>query len=265
MEDMDCTDEVFIRTAGLVDIHSRQNKIMFIIPTKTRSTVSVGDAIFDIYSTNRYGEMQGDQGPPLYDMDDHLVQTINRCLSSPRNLRSQFEDHARAYFTTGFNWVEVDTLVTSIVPRFHQRVEGNRVGRQGQRLCTGAPSDILVAYGLDPLPGLTPQSFHDYGGDHSVLPMDMRTTTIGRARRNPVILMGTWSNMAEIAVGTRYGTYDVHNVENQTETIARVSSGAHDRLNRARFLRLACENMKRALGVTDTVAFPRNDPANMPY
>lgn len=82
--------------------------------------------------------------------------------------------------------------------------------------------------------------------------MDMRVTNRSRARRNPVILIGTWTNMAEIAVGTGYGTYDVHNVENHPAVIARLYSGAEDRLNRARFLRMICEDMKRSIGVTDT-------------
>lgn len=71
--------------------------------------------------------------------------------------------------------------------------------------------------------------------------------------------------MAEIAVDTGYGRYDVHNVENQVAFVARMSSGAHDRLNRARFLRLLVENMKRSMGVVDTIAFPRDNPADMPY
>lgn len=57
MEDMLSTDEVFSRVAGHVDINLRKNKIMFIVPTKTRSTVEVGEAIFNITSTDRYRQM----------------------------------------------------------------------------------------------------------------------------------------------------------------------------------------------------------------
>jgi len=71
--------------------------------------------------------------------------------------------------------------------------------------------------------------------------------------------------MAEIAIGTGYGVYDVHNAENQLAFSARMASGAHDRLNRARFLRLLCEHVKRSIGITDTVAFPRDNPENMRY
>lgn len=201
----------------------------------------------------------------MFNMDPHIVDMLEECLASPHNLRVQFSVHVRPYFSTGFNWLEIDTLLTAILPRFHQRIEGTRAGRDGQRLNTGAPSDVLEAYGLVPLPGLTPDSYADYGGDRAVTAMDMRPTVRARARRNPVILMGCWSNMAEIAVGTGYGSYDVHNVENFPAFTARMESGAHDRMNRARFLRVACENMKRSMGITDTVAFPRDDPANMPF
>lgn len=57
----------------------------------------------------------------------------------------------------------------------------------------------------------------------------------------------------------------MHNVENHPSINARLASGANDRLNKARFLRMVCENVKRSVGVKDTVAFLRNDPANMPF
>lgn len=209
--------------------------------------------------------MKESEGPPIVDMDMHITDILERVLSSPRNLRAQFSDHARPYFSTGFNWLEIDTLVTALIPRFHQRVEGNRADRNAHRFNTGAPSDILEACNMVPMPGLAPDSYNDYGGEFTVTAMDMRPTTRGRARRNPVLMIGCWSNMAEIAVGTGYGVYDVHNVENYVSCVARMESGAHDRLNRARFLRMACENMKRSVGVTDTIAFPRDDPANMPF
>lgn len=158
----------------------------------------------------------------------------------PHNLRAQFSDLARAYLTTGFNWLEIDTLVTAILQRFLQRIEGFRAGRDQDRVNTGAPSHILEAYGLVPMPGLTPDSYQDYGVEHAVTAMDMRATTRGRARRNPVVLIGTWTNIAEIAVGTGYGVYDVHNVENNPVISARLTSGAHERFNRARFLRMVC-------------------------
>lgn len=201
----------------------------------------------------------------MFDMDAHIVDILDSCLTSPHNLRAQFSDHAKPYFSTGFNWLEIDSIITAIMPRFHQRIEGTRTARDGARMNTGAPSDIIAAYDMEPIPGLTPDSFGDYGASNAVTALDMRPTTRGRARRNPVVLMGTWTNMAEIAVGTAYATYDVHNVENYALYRARMLSGAMDRLNRARFLRMICENMKRSIGITDTVAFPRDNPANMPY
>lgn len=258
-------EEVFSRLAGQVDIHQRKNKIMFIVPTKTQTAVTLGGAVFNVFTTDRWGEIPAAAGPPLLDIDAHLIDIIENCLASPTNLRQQFTDYARPYFSTGFNWLEIDTIITAILPRFHQRIEGSRNNRAAPRLNTGAPSDILEAYGLEPMSGLTPDSFQDYGGNFSVTAIDMRPTTRGRARRNPVVMMGCWTNMAEIAVGTGFGVYDVHNVENVNAYQARMESGAEDRLNRARILRLICENMKRAVGVTDTIAFPRNDAANMPY
>lgn len=121
---------------------------------------------------------------------------------SIHNLRAQFSDHVRAYFSTGFNWLEIDTVITAIHPRFHQRIEGIRANRAQRRLNTGAPSDVLEANDLNPMPCLTPDSHQDYGAEYAVTAMDMRATTRGRTRKNPVVLMGCWTNVAEIAVGT---------------------------------------------------------------
>jgi len=263
-EELISNDEVFSRLAGQVDINHRTNKIMFVVPTKTRNTVEIGGAVFNITSTNRWSEMPGEDGPPMVDMDAHLVDLIEGCLSSRRNLREQFSTHAKPYFPAGFNWVEIDSVITSILPRFHQRIEGSRAGRDQPRYNVGALSDVLEAYGLDPLPGLTPDSYRDYGGEYAVTALDMRPTTRSRARRNPVVLIGCWTNLAEIAVGSGYATYDTHNEAKFATFMARMESGALDRLARGRYLRVACENMKRAMGVTDTIAFPTDDPANMP-
>lgn len=49
MEEMNFTEKVFSRLAGQIDINIRKNKIMFIVSTKTRSTVGVGGTIFNVY------------------------------------------------------------------------------------------------------------------------------------------------------------------------------------------------------------------------
>lgn len=57
---MDYSEEVLSRLAGLVDIHSRINKIMFVVPTKTRSVVSIGGAKFNVSTTDRFrGNLSG--------------------------------------------------------------------------------------------------------------------------------------------------------------------------------------------------------------
>jgi len=120
VEELNRSQEIFSRLAGQVDINHRTNKIMFIVPTKTRSTVELAGAVFEVMSTYRWVEMPGENGPQLLDMDAHLVDMIEGCLVSRRNLREQFSNHARPYFPAGMNWVEIDSLITAILPRFHQ-------------------------------------------------------------------------------------------------------------------------------------------------
>jgi hypothetical protein len=88
MEELLYSEEIFTRLVGLVDIHARQNKVMFIVPTKTRSTVEIGDTVFNVTSTNRYGELEGENEPPIFDINNQIADIAQRAFSSPRNLRA---------------------------------------------------------------------------------------------------------------------------------------------------------------------------------
>lgn len=63
--------------------------------------------------------------------------------------------------------------------------------------------------------------------------------------------------MAELAVGLGVGVYNVHIVEKEEEVQARLYGGGLDHLLRAQFLRKGFEQFKRAAGLVEIVAFPR--------
>lgn len=51
------------------------------------------------------------------------------------------------------------------------------------------------------------------------------------------MLIGHWTNMAELAVGLGVGVYNVHNVEREEEVQARLLGGGLDHILRGQFLR----------------------------
>lgn len=261
-EKVDTTREVFVQTSGLVDIHSVANKIIFVLPTKTQNQIDIGGSTFGVALTPYRNELPADQVIPVYNMDEQINTMLDRMMASHTSLRSEFSSYTTPYFTSGLDWLDVDALVVSLIVRWHQRIEGTRVVDEAgnylpERLNSGAPLDVLQEYQMQAIDGITQESYHDFGGSRAVTSMDHRVVTQLRARRYPAMLIGHWTNMAELAVGLEVGVYNLHNVEKEEEVQARLHGGDLDHLLRAQFLRKGFEQFKRAAGLVEIVAFPR--------
>lgn len=152
--------------------------------------------------------------------------------------------------------------MVNLIVRWHQRIESTRVvGANGDylpgRLNTGAPLDVLQEYGMQAMDGITNESYSDFGGSRAVTSLDHRFVSQLRARRYPSISIGHWSNTAELAVGLGVGIYNVHNVERAEEVKARLMGGGIDHMLCGQFLRKGFEQFKRAAGLAEIIAFPR--------
>lgn len=162
-ERVDTTREVFVRTGGLVDIHSVASRIVFVLPTKTQNQVDIGGATFGVVSTSYRNELPADQVIPVYNMDEQINVMLDRMMSSHTSLRAEFSAYTTPYFSSGLDWLEVDALVVSLVVRWHQRIEGTRVVDGNgeylpERLNTGAPLDVLQEYQMRAVEGITNES-----------------------------------------------------------------------------------------------------------
>lgn len=167
-------------------------------------------------------------------MDEQINTMLDRMMSSHTSLRAEFSAYTTPYYSSGLDWLEVDALVVSLIVRWHQRIEGTRVVNGNgeylpERLNTGALLDVLQEYQMRAIDGITDDSYSDYGGSRAVTSMDHRVVTQLRARRYPTMLIGHWTNMAELAVGLGVGVYNVHNVEKE-EVQARLFGGGLDLL-----------------------------------
>lgn len=100
-ERVDTTREVFVRTGGLVDIHSVANRIIFVLPTKTQNQVDIGGVTFGVASTSYKNELLADQVFPVYNMDEQINTMLDHMMTSHTSLRSEFASYTTPYSTSG--------------------------------------------------------------------------------------------------------------------------------------------------------------------
>lgn len=114
--------ETFVRTAGLIDIADRASKIIFVIPTKTSSSVSFGGVVYDIQSCDHRGELPRDRVIVSHNVNDALETAVRRLLTTTKSLRTCFSDYTASYFPKGINWLEINSVTVSLTVRWHQKI-----------------------------------------------------------------------------------------------------------------------------------------------
>nr|XP_034190500.1 uncharacterized protein LOC117608882 [Osmia lignaria] len=71
----DGTAQMFVRTAGLVDMHDVADRLVFVLPTKAQNRVTLGGNTFPVVSCDHRGELPMDANIPMYDVDAQ-IETI---------------------------------------------------------------------------------------------------------------------------------------------------------------------------------------------
>ncbi|RZF42033.1 hypothetical protein LSTR_LSTR006626 [Laodelphax striatellus] len=112
-----------------------------------------------------------------------------------------------------------------------------------EKIHQGAPREVLAALGLVEAGDHIDTTA--YSKDICVNAFDMVTAPREVAHNTPVITMGKWSNIAEIAITLRLARYNVFNMENKIEIANRVRNCALDCLQRMGYLQRAFEEFKR--------------------
>lgn len=257
-------EEMFIRTAGLVDIHDKATKIIFLVPSKSASSVTLGGRTFPVVTTDHRGELPANTDVPVYSMDDVLCNILDGVLNYTHPLREAFNAYVLPYFPRGINWLEINSLSIALTVRWHQKIEGVKEA-EGRITYVGAPKNVLESLDLLPREGIRNTSYPEYGGRSSVNGLDQRFIQRQKAREACAAMIGNWGNMASIAVATGFATFNTRNAEDEKLARARCFSGGVDRLIRGGFLRKAFEIFKRAAAYTERIAFPATVPNALRY
>lgn len=132
-------DEVFCHTAGLVNIHSRIRHLIFVISTKTETSVSVGGRCFPIDTVDHHLELPANPHPQEWNLNEQISVMLREALNCRNSLRREFEEFIRPMVPNGINWLEVDSLINVLTMRYYQRVEGVRRAQDEDTPRTRAP------------------------------------------------------------------------------------------------------------------------------
>ena len=66
----------FLRTAGLVDINDKADRVIFVVPTKTKNSVDIGRRNFLVTTMNHKGEYDRNNPVQLHDLDEAVRNII---------------------------------------------------------------------------------------------------------------------------------------------------------------------------------------------
>ena len=175
----------FLRTAGLVDINDKADRVIFVVPTKTKNSVDIDSRNFLVNTTNHKGKYDRNNPVQIQDLDEAVRNIIFDSLGAKENLKLAFEAHSRPYFYSGWDWLEICSLVTAITVRWHQRVETIAGGTWEERFSVGAPPSVLRAMELKTAEGAQDIDYFDFGGTKAVLSLDHRVARLVKARATP--------------------------------------------------------------------------------
>ena len=195
----------FLRTASLVDVNDKADRIIFVVPTKTKNSVDIGRRNFLVTTTNHKGEYDRNHPVQLHDFDEAIRNVVFDSLGAKENLKLAFEAHTKPYFHSGLDWLEICSLVTAVTLRWHQRIETIAGGLWTERFSVGAPPAVLTDMGLKMAKDAREDDYHDFGGTKAVLSLDHRVARLVKARGYPIFRLGNWKNGADLAFALGMG------------------------------------------------------------
>ena len=225
-----------MRRAALVELNHKADRIIFVIPTKTKNNVDIGRRSFPVTTTNHKGEYDRNNPVQLYDLDDTIRNIITDTLTAKENLKLAFQAHTNPYFDSRLNWLEICSLVAVATVRWHQWVETITPNTWDNRYSTGAPPAVLLAMKLKTGPNALDSDYSNFGGTKAVTGLDHRVARLAKARGYPIMRIGSWQNVADLAFAVGMGVYDTFNVEALDRILERIFCSNHDYVKRGRFL-----------------------------
>ncbi|RZF42034.1 hypothetical protein LSTR_LSTR006627 [Laodelphax striatellus] len=237
--------QVFERNASNVELRDSRRRIIFLSNTEGIREFCFLQHVYPINVARRHGaNVPAADRRAVNNLIQDMVRTV---ITYPTSLRKEFDHVFGTIMNGGGNWLEVDMLLGLLTIRYPPRLEGRShyVGANVplEKIHQGAPCEVLAALGLVEAGNHIDTTA--YSKDICVNAFDMVTAPREVAHNTPVITMGEWSNIAEIAITLRLAWYDVFNVENKIEIANRVRNCALDHLQRMGYLQRAFEEFKQ--------------------
>lgn len=146
-------------------------------------------------------------------------------------------------------------------------MEAVRGGAKSDVTNRGAPQGVVdhMFGGACDADGQSALRLRGYGGSVAVSSSDSLFAPRLISRASPQVIVGKWTNLAALTLGTGVCLYKTYDVEAKEAVRARMYTGLHNRIMRARFLRKAVECWKRDTALRDEIAFPGHHRAIRNY
>nr|QYV43089.1 MAG: capsid protein [Totiviridae sp.] len=218
----------FVRRAGLVDIPSEINKIVFVTTTTYTQNVTVGALDLVVGRYNARDQTIAASTP--VDFNDQLEATAMGMLTQGIDLRKTWVRHCMPQ--VALDWAQVSQEVALLTVAWKADSERQCTTEAAAATCTGTAPHYE---------------------DTTVTSIDQPFTARLTARASPHIAIGPWSSRAQMLMAVGVASYTAHNAE-QAETIHQALSTAnHSHIMRSMHLRKFWEDYKINNGIVDNI------------
>lgn len=192
------------------------------------------------------------------DLFPALDNTIAHLYAHQVNCRKAFDSFTSSFLVPGVNWLEIESIASTLLVRYHQKIEAIRV--DDMISVQGIPASEVIRLNLNPVDA--GNEMDDLGSEGAVNNMDHRPTKRKIARSFPIFNLGFWGNDLEIGITCGLIIYDTELADDRNAVASWLKCGGMDRLIRSPGCRLAFEEWKRIQGLENQIAFPPIDPTS---
>lgn len=248
--------EVFLRNASAILTRRDIKRIVFVLPDSWQQTVFLEGVELNVSQPSRLNEVEEPAHPFLFTRI--LENMLERVLSGQESVKGVFNTVFSRYCSGSMNWGEIHMLVSFLITRFPRKPDFTKKG--GAISVGRVPKEVgkkLMANSGAAGEEITYQPGYEwYDHDFAVTAFNQVFTTAKKAKANPCVTIGSWSNVAELAISLGICLYNCTNAET-TDTVKMGLNGSNlDAIDRAAYMRRAIEEFGSASGIREDVVTP---------
>ncbi|KAL4720579.1 hypothetical protein ACJJTC_013504 [Scirpophaga incertulas] len=224
-----------------------------VTPDDLKQHIRIGGVEFPVIGLTR-----GEDVPPIVPLDarDIIVGCLDALIAHPVSLTELFNRWAIARVTSQVvDWAEIDTYVALLSNRYVRQEEVD-VRAGGDRRTAWLPRAFRTRrFGTDSLPPTSDfEGEEEYDAGNGATALDQIVTDRLTADEYPILILGQWTNYAELATGLGWATVNQPSFNKAAGRLG--DSMPVDNVERAAYIRRAFEEYKAAACCADEILAP---------